>query len=432
MREARLITVLSGAAAAALMMAALAACDDFRSNSNNSAPPAKVASAAPPATAGNVIASAGAAPPVLVPPIAANAVGSDASAQAAMQASGQASGQPAAQPAPVDTADLPPAAQAINQAAFPEARTSAPRVSGRRARQSASYDATLLRVEVLLDRAGFSPGAIDGRQGTNLKHALSAYAEAHGATSDGTLDAQLWSQLSGADSGPVVQAYKITDDDEKGPFIGTPPKDYQALAKLPALSYSTPEQALAERFHMSQKLLEALNPKADFTKAGTLIVVTAPRAAPRDYQATRIEVDKSNGEVRAFGADGKLAAAYPATVGSTERPAPSGQFAVASVAPHPAYFYDPSRLTFTPTGAKGKLRIAPGPNNPVGSTWIALTIPTYGIHGAPDPTEIGKQQSHGCIRLTNWDAAELGHAVKKGVPVNFVGTEKKPGRARKT
>jgi len=131
--------------------------------------------------------------------------------------------------------------------------------------------------------------------------------------------------------------------------------------------------------------------------------------------------------VRAFGPDGKLVAFYPASVGSTERPAPSGVFAVASVAPHPAYYYDPARLTFTAAGAKGNLRIAPGPNNPVGLTWIALTIPTYGIHGSPDPTTIGKHQSHGCVRLTNWDAVELGKAVKKGVQVVFVGQDKAPG-----
>jgi lipoprotein-anchoring transpeptidase ErfK/SrfK len=144
-------------------------------------------------------------------------------------------------------------------------------------------------------------------------------------------------------------------------------------------------------------------------------------------QVARIEVDKSDDEVRAFGSDGKLLAFYPATVGSAERPAPSGVFAVTSVAPHPAYFYDPARLTFAPEGAKGKLRIAPGPNNPVGSTWIALSIPTYGIHGSPDPTLIGKRQSHGCVRLTNWDAAELGKSVKKGVVVAFIGQEKAPG-----
>ena len=395
--------LLSGAAVAALV-AALAACsDENHPAAQNSAPAAKVASAAPPSPSGNVIATANTAP-VLDAPIPANAVGADASATA-----------------PVDVADLPPAAQAINQASF-----APPRGKG-----APHYDATLLKLEVLLDRAGFSPGAIDGKQGTNLQRALAAYAGAHGLASGGTLDPALWSQITGADSAPVVQAYRITADDEAGPFIGKPPKDYQALSKLPALSYSTPEQELSERFHMSQALLEALNPKADFSQAGTLIVVTAP-GPQHDYQASRIEVDKTNDQVRVFGADGKLAAEYPATVGSTERPAPSGVFAVAAVAPKPAYFYDPTRLTFTPTGAKGKLRIAPGPNNPVGSTWIALTIPTYGIHGAPDPTEIGKQQSHGCVRLTNWDAAELGKAVKKGVPVDFVGTEKKPGRTRKT
>jgi lipoprotein-anchoring transpeptidase ErfK/SrfK len=415
MLNIRASKLLSRAAVAALLLSA-AACDDFRSAPKNSAGQAKVASG--PVATGNVIATAGAPAPQLTPGVPANALAAEANAAsgAAMDAS--------AQVVTIDVANLPPDAQAINQASFPAAHR-----PGRQA-AAARFDPTLLRLEVLLDRAGFSPGAIDGTQGTNLKHALAAYAEAQGQTSDGALDPQLWGQITGADAGPVVQAYRITDADEKGPFIGTPPKNYEALAKLPALAYSTPEQALAERFHMSQKLLEALNPKADFTKAGTLLVVAAPRAAPRDFTVARIEVDKSNDEVRAFGADGKLAAAYPATVGSTERPAPSGQFAVASVSPRPAYFYDPSRLTFTPTGAKGKLRIAPGPNNPVGSTWIALTIPTYGIHGAPDPTEIGKQQSHGCIRLTNWDAAELGKAVKKGVPVNFVGTEARPAHAR--
>ncbi|HWF77480.1 MAG TPA: L,D-transpeptidase [Caulobacteraceae bacterium] len=413
----------------ALLTARLAACDDFRSTQQNSAASAKVASANATPTAGNVIAEANAPPPQLAPPVTGNALAA-ANAPAANSFASDAS----AQVASVDVADLPAAAQSINQAA-----------PASRAQRAVGYDPVLLRLEVLLDRAGFSPGAIDGRQGTNLKHALAAYAQAHGIQARGPqaqgstahrsangnqVDPQLWNQITGADAGPVVQAYRITAEDEQGPFIGTPPKDYQALSKLPALAYSSPEQELAERFHMSPKLLQALNPKADFTQVGTLLVVAAP-GAPHTYDAARIEVDKSNDEVRVFGADGKVAAVYPATVGSTERPAPSGEFAVAAVAPHPAYYYDPARLTFTPTGAKGKLRIAPGPNNPVGSTWIALTIPTYGIHGAPDPTEIGKQQSHGCVRLTNWDAAELGKAVKKGVPVDFVGTEAKPKRLRK-
>ncbi len=316
-------------------------------------------------------------------------------------------------------ASLPAAGKAIDAAMFQPVPAKA---SARLA-----CDPMLLKAEVLLDRAGFSPGVIDGKGGTNLQHALEAFAVAHGLTSDGSLDAGTWNALTAADAAPAVQSYVITAGDEAGPFIGTPPKDYQALSKLPALGYTTPLQELSEKFHMDQRLLQALNPGADFSKVGQTLLVAAPRAGPRDMQVTRIEVDKSDDEVRAFGSDGKLLAFYPATVGSTERPAPSGVFSVVAVAPHPAYFYDPARLTFTPAGAMGRLRIAPGPNNPVGSTWIALTIPTYGIHGAPDPTEIGKRQSHGCVRLTNWDAVELGKAVKKGVQVAFVGQDKAVG-----
>ena len=386
--------------------------DESHPTAQNSLVPPKVATSGIPQP-GNVIAQAAPPPLQLAPPLNANALTNVAAANAV--ASGA-----AAQIASLDETDLPAGAQAINQATPPPPH----------GRSVSTYDPVLLRLEVLLDRAGFSPGAIDGRPGTNLQHAVAAYAEAHGLASASPEDPQLWDQITSADSGPVVQAIRITADDEHGPFIGAPPKNYQALSKLPTLAYSSPEQEIAERFHMSEKLLEALNPKADFARTGTLLVVAAP-GPPHAYEAGRVEVDKSQDEVRVFGADGKLAAVYPATVGSTERPAPSGEFAVTAVAPHPAYYYDPAKLTFTPTGAKGKLRIAPGPNNPVGSTWIAITLATYGIHGAPDPTLIGKQQSHGCVRLTNWDAAELGNAVKKGVPVDFVGTDRAPKRARR-
>jgi lipoprotein-anchoring transpeptidase ErfK/SrfK len=407
MSNRRTLNLLSSGAALALVMALACGCSGRGgSDAGNAAAPAKVATGAP-APGSNALAAIPLPTPTIFPPAAANSTAAGASVQ----------------PVNVDTVDLPPAAQAINSAALP-----APGGSAR----AQAFDPALLRLEVLLDRAGFSPGAIDGRMGSNLQHAIEAFAQAHGQTSDGSVDPALWTSLVGADPGPAVQAYRITADDEAGPFIGTPPKDYRALAQLPALSYSTPEQELAERFHMSPVLLEALNPHADYTQAGTLLTVAAPRAGPRDFEATRLEVDKSNNQVRVYDAAGQLVAAYPATVGSAERPAPTGEFQVAAVAPHPAYFYDPTRLTFTPQGATGKLRIAPGPNNPVGSTWIALTLPTYGIHVAPDATEIGKQQSHGCVRLTNWDAAELGKAVKKGVPVDFVGTEHTPPHSRRT
>jgi len=135
-------------------------------------------------------------------------------------------------------------------------------------------------------------------------------------------------------------------------------------------------------------------------------------------------VDKAVGQVRALGADGAVLGAFPATVGSTERPAPSGQWSVKTVVHDPDYSYDPKRLTFGDR-SQGALRVAPGPNNPVGSTWIALTKETYGIHGAPDPTKVGKTASHGCVRLTNWDAATLGRAVTKGTPVVFLGQTSK-------
>jgi lipoprotein-anchoring transpeptidase ErfK/SrfK len=372
----------------AVMVGALgsaAACDrDYAHRHHKAEPQAKVAASAP----APVAASAAPTPAAITPP-----------------------------PVAATITDTSPVGQAIDQAAF----LSPPKP----ATPGLAYDPVLLRVEVLLDRAGFSPGAIDGKTGSNLQHALAGFADTHGLGANGTLDQGVWNALTGQDAAPAMQTYQITDADEAGPFIGKPPKDYQALAKLPALSYTDPVQELAEKFHMDQALLKALNPGVDFTKAGVTILVAAPRPAPRDLTVARIEVDKTNNQVRAYDADGAILASYPATVGSSERPAPSGVFAVDAVAPHPAYYYDPDRLTFTPKGAAGKLKIAPGPNNPVGLTWIALTIPTYGIHGAPDPTLIGKRQSHGCVRLTNWDAVELGKSVKKGVIVDFVGQEKR-------
>jgi lipoprotein-anchoring transpeptidase ErfK/SrfK len=280
----------------------------------------------------------------------------------------------------------------------------------------------LVKIEVLLDRANFSPGEIDGKEGENLRRALATYKEAHGTVNSQQIDGAALQALTGNDKQPVLQHYTITADDEKGPFIGTVPKDLRALAKLKHIGYANPQEGLAEKFHMSPELLRELNPDADFSKAGTSVTVAKIDSSALPPVA-RIEVDKSANQLRAYDSTGKVIAAYPATVGSTERPAPSGKATVVSVAQNPTYTYDPKRETFGPKSA-GVLKIAPGPNNPVGSTWIALSIATYGIHGTPDPDLVGKTASHGCIRLTNWDAVSLGKAVKKGTPVEFVGTEK--------
>ncbi len=277
----------------------------------------------------------------------------------------------------------------------------------------------LLRTEVLLDRAHFSPGVVDGRPGGNLTNALAAYRKAHGLADAPDIDAATLSALTAGDKGAVTQTYVITADDEAGPFIGHVPAGFVAQSKLAKLGYVDVVQELAAKFHMSQPLLKTLNPGVDFTKVGTSLVVIQPGSAPLP-QVARIEVDKAANQVRAFDTGGKILAVFPATVGSTERPAPSGQWAVVSATPDPYYTYDPSKLTFGPK-SKGKLTIKPGPNNPVGTTWIALTKPTYGIHGSPDPQLVGKTASHGCVRLTNWDASTLGKAVTKGTPVLFMG-----------
>lgn len=279
----------------------------------------------------------------------------------------------------------------------------------------------LLRAEVLLARAHFSPGVIDGQDGGNLQNAIAAFETAHGLPADGKMDEQVWAALA-KDVQPVLTDYVITPDDVKGPFLGKIPTDMAEMAKLPALGFLSPSQELAERFHMDEALLKTLNPGVDFGAAGTKIVVAALGPDKLPAPVARIEVDKTRRQVRAFGASGALLAVYPATVGSTERPAPEGDWAVRTVAPNPIYTYDPSRLTFG-KAEQGKLTIKAGPNNPVGGTWIDLTKDTYGIHGTPDPRLVGKTASHGCVRLTNWDVRQLSQAVKKGTVVAFVGVE---------
>jgi lipoprotein-anchoring transpeptidase ErfK/SrfK len=175
---------------------------------------------------------------------------------------------------------------------------------------------------------------------------------------------------------------------------------------------------LAERFHMDEGYLKALNPGANFGRPGTVIKVANVGGEVKG-EVARIVADKRKKEVFAYDSDGKLLAAYPATIGSDETPSPSGTHQVSRVAFDPQYTYNP-KLNFKQGDNDKVLTIPPGPNGPVGSIWIALDKPTYGIHGTPDPSKIGKAESHGCVRLTNWDAAELARMVKPGVEVEFV------------
>ena len=331
---------------------------------------------------------------------------------------GQTSPQPTApEPtAPVErpavTASASPTAQTVDTAVF------AAGVPIDKTR----YSPLLVRAQVLLDRAHFSPGVIDGRDGSNMKLALIGFQQSRGLPTSGVLDDATWTALV-ADGAPAMRDYTITAQDAAGPYeTQSQSTDYEVLATLKHLAYASPLEALAERFHMDEGLLKALNPGVDFAAAGTTIVVAAPGADRLGAKVAKIIVDKTLGELRALDDSGKVIAVYPATIGSSDRPAPDGEWAVRTLAPAPTYTYDPSRLTFgKPTK---KLTIAAGPNNPVGSTWIDLTKDTFGIHGAPDPRLIGKRASHGCVRLTNWDAAELGSAIRKGTVVVFQGAEK--------
>jgi lipoprotein-anchoring transpeptidase ErfK/SrfK len=278
----------------------------------------------------------------------------------------------------------------------------------------------LVRAEVLLARAHFSPGVIDGQDGGNLQNAIAAFETAHGLPVDGKMDEEVWAALA-KDARPALTDYVITADDVKGPFLAKIPTDMTEMAKLDTVGFTSPLEALAERFHMDEALLKSLNPGVDFGVAGTRIVVAALGPDKLPAPVTRVEVDKTRRQVRAYGGE-VLLAVYPATVGSTERPAPEGELEVRAVAPNPTYTYDPSRLTFG-KAEQGKLTIKAGPNNPVGATWIDLNKDTYGIHGTPDPRLVGKTASHGCVRLTNWDVRQLSQAVKKGTVVAFVGVE---------
>lgn len=308
-------------------------------------------------------------------------------------------------------------------AAMPEEpSTIAPQIAGApqteaQVTPTVRYDAGLVRLQVLLDRAHISPGVIDGYDGDNVRKAISEYQARHNLAVTGVADAALLATLGTADAAPALVTYTIADGDVAGPFVDVP-RSLEAMARLDRLSYENPAEALAEKFHMDVDLLNLLNPGANFAEAGTEIVV-ANAGGELATPVANVEVDKTAGAVRAFDAAGALLAYYPASIGSSDAPAPSGDYAVRAVAFNPIYNYDPERLpTFGNTG-HGALSIAAGPNSPVGLVWIALTLDTYGIHGTPSPSQISKTQSHGCVRLTNWDATELGHAVRQGVPVRF-------------
>ena len=277
-------------------------------------------------------------------------------------------------------------------------------------------DPGLVKAAVLLDRARLSPGAIDGLAGDNLHDAIKAYQQQAGLDPSGLLDPATWDRLT-AKAPPIVKAYRITAEDLKGPFTTSIPTDFEAQSRLKHLGYRTVREELSERFHMGEPLLRSLNPGSAFRAGDRIVVADVARPEPAG-KAARLVVDKSGHDVEALDVDGKMLARYPASIGSTDKPAPSGDLTIHVVVRNPDYTYDPD-YKFKGVKTKEPFTIQPGPNNPVGLVWMDLGGDGYGIHGTPDPAEVGKTQSHGCIRMTNWDALDLASMVGKGTAVHF-------------
>ena len=271
----------------------------------------------------------------------------------------------------------------------------------------------MVRAQILLDRARFSPGEIDGVYGDDFGIAVKGYQENHDLKPTGTIDAEMW-RLLDTDAGPLVASYTITKADEKGPFQPIP-ADIQEKAKMKWLGFETPEEGLGEKFHSSPKLLAELNPGKKMDTVGVQIDVPNVRKVARGL-ALRVVGSKSKRTVIAYGAGGKILAQYPASMGDSHDPLPIGNWTVTSVVHYPWFNYDPE-LFWNPDPKQASAVLPPGPNGPVGTVWIGLSKEHYGIHGTPDPGKIRHGESAGCIRLTNWDAEQLSYMVRPGTPV---------------